>query len=195
MGGRAYHGLTSWNFEGRDAHNGKAPTQEEINQDPAWRLMGAKESIYHNNNIGLPERKYVRDDPSSKFGGLEAVIDGDTNQPMQAGPYQATYNYCNPAKGGITDFSGEGIARNLGHMALDVVPYWFGGTVRGEEGTNFAQRMLGPETYKKAGEKWDGVKSGVGNQLSRVGRGLSAGWRGLTSWAGAKPDETAPQQE
>ena len=99
--GKAYHGLTDWAFEGRDLHNGKAPTQEEVNADPSWRLMGPKETIYHDNNKGAHERKYVRDDPNSflGLGGKEAVFDGDTGKPMEAGPYQATYNYINPAKG------------------------------------------------------------------------------------------------
>ena len=67
-GSKLYHDLTAWNFEGRDAHNGHAPTQDEINQDPSWRLMGPKETIYHDNNKGAAERKYVKDDPSSLFG-------------------------------------------------------------------------------------------------------------------------------
>ena len=191
LGSRAYTGLTAWNFEGRDRHNGHAPTQAEIDQDPSWRLMGPKETIYHDNNVGAPERKYVRDDPSSTLGlgGREAVIDGDTGRPMEAGPYQATYNYVNPAAGGMGDLSLGGIGRNLGHLALDVIPYWFGGTVRGDEGTTFGQRVLGPENYKKAGEKWDGVKRWTGDAMdtardgiSSIGSGIAAGWDRLTSW-------------
>ncbi len=196
VGSKVYHGLTDWNFEGRDAHNGKSPTQEEISQDPSWRLMGPKETIYHDNNRGAAERKYVRDDPGSTLGlgGKEAVIDGDTGKPMEAGPYQATYNYCNPAKGGIGDMSLGGIGRNLGHFALDVIPYWFGGTVRGDEGTTFGQRMLGPENYKKANEKWEGAKGWVGDKLSGVGKGISAGWHGLTDWMGGKDTDQQHDQ-
>lgn len=197
LGQKAYHGLTAWNFEGRDAHNGQAPTQAKIDKDDSWHLLGRKESIYHDNNLGKPERKYVKDDPTSflGLGGKEAVIDGDTGKPMQAGPYQATYNYVNPAKGGLADHSVSGIARNLGHFALDVVPYWFGGTVRGDEGTNLPQRVLGPENYKKAGEKWEGAKSWAGSKLSSVGKGLSSGLHGLTGWTGAKTPTPEPHHD
>ncbi len=197
LGSKAYRGLTAWNFEGRDANNGKAPTQAEIDQDRSWRQLGHKESIYHDNNKGAPERKYVKDDPDSLLGlgGKEAVIDGDTGKAMAAGPYQATYNYCNPAAGGIADRSPRGIARNVGHVLADVVPYWFGGTVRGDEGTNFAQRMLGPENYNKVGEKWSGAKNWAGGKLSSVGKGISTGLHGLTGWAGAKTHKAEPQHE
>lgn len=196
-GSKLYHDLTAWNFEGRDAKNGKVPTQEEINQDPSWRLMGPKETIYHDNNKGAAERKYVKDDPNSflGLGGKEAVIDGDTGKAMEAGPYQATYNYVNPAKGGMKDLSLEGIGRNLGHLALDVVPYWFGGTVRGDEGTTFGQRVLGPETYKKASDTWDGAKSWVGDKVSGAGKKLSAGWHGLTDWFGSKDKDQQPDKQ
>lgn len=190
-GSKLYHDLTAWNFEGRDAHNGHAPTQDEISQDPSWRLMGPKETIYHDNNKGAAERKYVKDDPSSLFGlgGKEAVIDGDTGKAMEAGPYQATYNYCNPAKGGIKDLSLEGVARNVGHFALDVVPYWFGGTVRGDEGTTAGQRVLGPENYQKASEAWAGAKNWVGDKASSVGKTLKASWGGLSDWFGSKDND------
>lgn len=197
MGKKLYHDLTAWNFEGRDAKNGQAPTQDEINQDPSWRLMGPKETIYHDNNKGAAERKYVKDDPNSfmGLGGKEAVIDGDTGKAMEAGPYQATYNYINPAKGGMKDLSLEGIGRNLGHFALDVVPYWFGGTVRGDEGTTFGQRVMGPENYKKASDKWDGAKSWVGDKVSGVGKKLSAGWDGLTGWFGGKDKDSESEKQ
>jgi hypothetical protein len=197
LGNKAYHGLTDWAFEGRDAHNGKAPSQEDINKDPSWRLMGPKETIYHDNNRGAAERKYVKDDPSSfmGLGGKEAVIDGDTGKPMEAGPYQATYNYVNPAKGGMGDHSLGGIGRNLGHLALDVIPYWFGGTVRGDEGTTFGQRMLGPENYKKAGEKWDGAKSWASDKIGSVGKGIKSGWHGLTGWIGGKEKDHSDDKE
>lgn len=197
LGSKAYHGLTAWNFEGRDAHNGVAPSLAEVQSDKSWRELGHKESIYHDNNRGLPERKFVQDDPKSflGLGGKEAVIDGDTGKPMESGPYQATYNYCNPAAGGIADHSLGGIARNLGHVAVDVVPYWFGGTVRGDEGTTVGQRMLGPEAYKKIGDKWEGAKSRLSGGLSSVGKGISAGWHGLTGWAGAKTHKPEPHHD
>ena len=188
LGSKGYHGLTDWAFEGRDRNNGRAPTQAEIDQDPSWRLMGPKETFYHDNNRGAAERKYVRDDPNSflGLGGTEAVIDGDTGRPMEAGPYQATYNYVNPAKGGMGDLSLGGIGRNLGHLALDVIPYWFGGTVRGDEGTNFAQRVLGPETYKKAGAAWDGATNWVGDKASGIGHAVGDAWDGTKNWVGNK---------
>lgn len=172
-----YNGLTGWNFEGRDDANKLHPSQAELDSDERWKLLGEKESIYHDNNIGAKERKYVRDDPDSflGLGGYEAVVDGDTGLPMEAGPYQATYNYINPSKDGMGDMSLGGIGRNLGHLALDVVPYWFGGTVRGDEGTNFGQRMLGPKNYEKAGQMWDGASSWLGDTASGIGTGIRNG--------------------
>jgi hypothetical protein len=183
--------LTSWNFEGRDARNGPALPEETIKQDPAWRQMGAAETIYHDNHHGTPERKYVKENPNSflGLGGQEAVFDGDTGQTMERGPYQATYNYVNPAKGGIKDLSLEGIGRNLGHFALDVVPYWFGGTVRGDEGTTFGQRVLGPEKYEKASDAWQGAKGFVSDKASAAGKKLSAGWDTVSGWFGGKDEE------
>ena len=76
LGSKGYHGLTDWAFEGRDRNNGRAPTQAEIDQDPSWRLMGPKETFYHDNNRGAAERKYVRDDPNSflGLGGTESSM-------------------------------------------------------------------------------------------------------------------------
>lgn len=182
----AYHDLTAWHFEGRDARNGPAPPESEMKN--GWTKMGPKETVYHDNNRGEAERKYVKEVDSGflGLGGQEAVYDGDTDQPMERGAYQATYNYCNPAKDGLKDKSLSGIGRNLGHFALDVVPYWFGGTVRGDEGTTFGERVVGPENYKWAQDKWAGAKDFVGDKAAGVGQGLKSGWDKATGWLGSK---------
>ena len=181
-----YDRLTSWHFEGRDARNGPPPSLEELELDRSWRQLGETESSYHQNEDGVQDFKYVNDEPAGMFGigGKEAVIDGATGLPMETGPYQATYNYCNPAAGGIKDMSPTGILRNAGHLALDMVPYYLGGTVRGDEGTTFAQRVMGQEKYEAASEAWDGARGWVADTASGVGEGVSNGWNGLKDWAG-----------
>ena len=66
--------------------------------------MPADLSVYHDNEIGRPELKYITND------GKEAVFDGDTLQSITAPRYIATYNYVPlyelPSSGaGITNYA------------------------------------------------------------------------------------------
>jgi hypothetical protein len=127
-----YNKLTGWHFEGRGAQNGPHPTYDQVRtQGSGWQLLGPSQSIYHDNGVGQPELKYIH--PS----GREAVFDGDTLQPITDPRYAGTYNYVNPAQapenwynvGGWLSFSVLG----AGHLVTDVVPYWLGGNVRGND--------------------------------------------------------------
>ena len=125
-----YHGLTDWHFEGRDALNKPQPTQEELNAaDSSWKLLPKEMSVFHDNKVGDPEKKYVHPD------GSEAVIDGDTGEHVTDPKYMGTYNYVNPMAwgdvNGITDVPAF-LGKNVGHFFADVVPYFFGGNVRGD---------------------------------------------------------------
>ena len=127
-----YSKSTGWHFEGRVARNGTHPTYDQVRtQGSGWQLLGPSQSIYHDNGVGQPELKYIH--PS----GREAVFDGDTLQPVTDPRYAGTYNYVSPAQapenwynvGGWFDFS----MRGAGHLVTDVVPYWLGGNVRGND--------------------------------------------------------------
>ena len=173
----AYNGVTGFNFEGRDARNARmgTPTLDELTaEDSPWREMSAGETIYHDNNDAHPERKFIRDDPDSflGLGGYEYVHDGATNAPMEPGALQATYNYINPAEGGMGDLSPEGIFRNVGHVVADVIPYILGGTVRGDEGNNMLERAVGPANYES-----------ITNTVGGIGDSISSGWDSVTGWA------------
>jgi hypothetical protein len=130
----AYHGLTDWHFEGRAAHNGAPPpdsalpTAEGAPNADGWQLLPEWMSVYHDDGVGAKERKYINSD------GREAVRDGDTGAEVTDPRYMATYNYVNPMSwdqahgaSGVAEFG----ARSVGHFAADVLPYWFGGNVRG----------------------------------------------------------------
>ena len=129
---RVWNALTGWHFEGRTARNGTPPTYDQARaQGSGWQLLGPAQSIYHDNGVGQPELKYIH--PS----GREVVFNGDTLQPITDPRYAGTYNYVNPAPapenwynvGGWLSFAGRGV----GHLVTDVVPYWMGGNVRGND--------------------------------------------------------------
>ena len=126
--------LTNWHFEGRHRRNAKPDGLEEL-EGSLWTELPHHLSIYHDDGVGERERKFIRADPDSRFGlgGHEAIWNPDKEAQIEEGAYRATYNYVNPG----------GVVRNLGHVLLDVVPYWFGGTQRGDEGTTFIQRVTG----------------------------------------------------
>ena len=128
-GSAAYHGLTDWHFEGRQARNGAPPSDAELH-DPkgGWSELPPWMTVYHDNGVGAPEHKYINPD------GRESVRDGDTGAEVTDPRYMATYNYCNPMKwedahgvGGVAEFA----ARSVGHFGADILPYWLGGNVRG----------------------------------------------------------------
>ena len=90
--------------------------------------------IFHDNKVGSPELKYIHPD------GREAVFSTDqtgTYQPYTDPRYMATYNYINPAPKGDSWYDVGGWlnwgVKGVGHGAVDVVPYWFGGNVRGDD--------------------------------------------------------------
>jgi hypothetical protein len=126
--------LSRWHFEGRHRRNKKPQGLAEL-QSGLWTEMSKAMSVYHDDGKGAAERKFVRASEESflGLGGHEAIWNPDTNSLIEEGAYRATYNYVNPG----------GILRGLGHVMLDVVPYWFGGTQRGNEGTTFVQRLTG----------------------------------------------------
>lgn len=134
VGNAAYHGLTDWHFEGRDARNGTAPNQADLPSAPGapnaggWQQLPPAMSVFHDNGVGAPERKYINAD------GRESVKDGDTGAEVSDPRYKATYNYVNPmtwdnahGAAGVGEFA----ARNTGHFFADVLPYLIGGNVRG----------------------------------------------------------------
>ncbi len=86
-----------------------------------WRLLSAKQSIYHNNGVGKPELKYITAD------GREAVFDGDTLQPVTDPRYMGTYNYSPlyelPDNAGAIDYL-KWANSGLGHFLCDMVPYY-----------------------------------------------------------------------
>ena len=131
----AYTKATGWHFEGRLTRNRSRPTHGEARDpDHGWRKMPPEEAIFHDNKVGSPEEKYIHP------GGREAVFSSDqtgTYQPYTDPRYMGTYNYINPAPKGdsLTDVDGwlNWGVKGAGHVAVDVVPYWFGGNVRGEE--------------------------------------------------------------
>ncbi len=139
--GRVRLVLTGWHFEGRHRRNRPpAGLEELIDMDGPWRELSKAESIYHDNQVGKPERKFVCKAEGSflGLGGCEAIWDPDAAKLIRQGPYRATYNYVNPGPWTRP----AGLFRNVGHLVFDVVPYWFGGTERGEE-TTFRQRLTG----------------------------------------------------
>ena len=130
LGSDLCHGLTGGHFEGREARNGPAPSQEELSDTRSqWQLLPESMSIFHDNGEGSPEKKYINPD------GREAVMDGDTNAPVTDPRYMPTYNCVKPMAWDNVHGLGDGpefAGRNVGHFFAHVVPYRIGGNVRGE---------------------------------------------------------------
>ncbi len=127
---RAYTPLTSWHFEDRSARNVNLPNYEHVtSEDRNWRKAPQHESIFHDNAEGSPELKYVHPD------GREVIYDGDTKQIITDPRFAGTYNYVvpSPFPNDLGDVSGglKYISTRIGHGLVDVLPYFFGGTVRG----------------------------------------------------------------
>lgn len=124
-----YMKLTRFHFEGREEKNGGPPTYEELTASGSkWKLLPKAMSVFHDNGIGKPELKFVHPD------GREAVVDGDTHEPITDARYMPTFNYVNPmpmdeihGPVDLVKFAGK----NLGHFVADVLPYAVGGNVRG----------------------------------------------------------------
>ena len=123
FGYSVYYDATYFHFEGREALNGKHPSYEEVTaSDSEWRLLPPEESIFHDNNIGKPEEKYIMDN------GREAVFDGDTHLPMTDSRYMATYNYVSlyevPSSGATALDYVYCVVSYVGHGVCDVLPYY-----------------------------------------------------------------------
>ncbi|MCC3358122.1 hypothetical protein [Bacillus sp. REN16] len=119
-----------FHYEQRDQMNGPHPTYQEA-KDPGlgWIELPESMSIFHDDNNGKPERKFIHPD------GREAVFDGDTLEPVTDARYKGTYNYINPtiapkgfpnSKQDILDWVEYGKA-GLGHVVTDVIPYYMVG--------------------------------------------------------------------
>lgn len=115
-----YYDATKWHFEDRIAANGEHPTYDEVKNDTEWTLLPRSQSLYHIDDVGKDELKYVHPD------GREAVFNGDTLNPMLDSQYMATYNYVAlmplPDNPSITDYVAYGV-RWIGHGICDVAPY------------------------------------------------------------------------
>ena len=122
----AYYNATKWHFEDRSEKNGKHPKYSEVTaRNSGWNLLPKNQSLYHDNDVGKPELKYITND------GKEAVFDGDTLEPITDPRYIATYNYCPlyqmPSTGaGISDYT-QLIGSGMGHFFADMVPYYLTG--------------------------------------------------------------------
>ena len=124
--------LSKWHFEGRDTRNGIHPTYAQVTaKNTKWRLLSPGESIFHDNGVGKPEKKFIHPD------GREAVFDGDCLCAVTDPKYKPTYNYVNPGKKprGWYDVKGwnDYAHRAIGHGVTDVLPYIIGGNDRGKD--------------------------------------------------------------
>lgn len=96
--------------------------------EPQWRKLPPNQSIYHDNNVGSPEVKYIHPD------GREAVFSADMTgyyEPYVDPRYMATFTSPFPEwynVGGYLDAYVSG----QDHMMFDVLPYMVGGNVRGD---------------------------------------------------------------
>ena len=121
-----YYNATKWHFEGREERNGEHPTYQEVKvEDSGWTELPENQSIYHDNGIGNPEKKFTHTD------GREAVFDGDTLEPVTDPKYIATYNYCPLYKepessAGVSDYIKIGVTA-VGHFFADMLPYYLTG--------------------------------------------------------------------
>ena len=131
--------IPPWHFERRHDNNAQPAGLAELagSEGPEWTELSKSLSIYHDDGVGASERKFVRPNNDSflGLGGHEAVWNPDTQTLIKEGPFRATYNYVHP----------DGIFGGFGHVIFDVIPYWFGGTERGDEGTTVFQRVTGSD--------------------------------------------------
>jgi len=113
-----YSILTELHFEQRENLNGIHPTFDEVSADDSgWIELSPEESIYHDNGVGAPERKFVHPD------GREAVFDGDTLLPITDPDYIATYNYGPYVPLEYAENLGEFIIDARDHLVMDILPY------------------------------------------------------------------------
>ena len=117
-----YYNATRFHFEDRIVANGQHATYDAVKENSEWRLLPREESLYHIDDKGKDELKYIHPD------GREAVFNGDTLEPMTDPRYMATYNYVAlyelpNTNASVRDYIKYGLSY-VGHFAIDVVPYW-----------------------------------------------------------------------
>ena len=116
-----YYNATKWHFEDRIDANGEHPAYSQVESDKEWSLLPRDQSLYHIDDVGKDELKFVHPD------GREAVFNGDTLEPMLDSRYMATYNYVAlmplPDNPGMMDYIAYGVCW-VGHGVTDVLPYW-----------------------------------------------------------------------
>ena len=116
-----YYNATKWHFEDRIDANGEHPAYSQVESDEEWSLLPRDQSLYHIDDVGKDELKFVHPD------GREAVFNGDTLEPMLDSRYMATYNYVAlmplPDNPGMMDYIAYGVCW-VGHGVTDVLPYW-----------------------------------------------------------------------
>lgn len=136
----AWHGLTDWHFEGRDAHNGPAPSAADLNGNGWVRQPEWMAALHQDPDHAGSEVKYVNADGRESI--RYANPDGSDAGEVTDDRYRGTYNYVNP--GVWDDLRNQGVvagvpvggaaewaARGVGHFAADILPWYLGGTVRG----------------------------------------------------------------
>ncbi len=126
-------GLSDWHFESRDANNTDLPANvSDITEGDGWTELTVDQSIFHDDPATPdPERKFIHSD------GREAVYNPETGELVTDPRYAGTYNYVNPAPmpDDASDIGGwlSWTFRGIGHGVADVLPYFFGGNVRGPD--------------------------------------------------------------
>jgi RHS repeat-associated protein len=133
-----YEKVTESHFEGRDALNVDLPTYDEASKEGSgWTLLSEDLSVYHQNETGSAELKYINED------GREAVytkdFSGDDSYQLYTDPrYKGTYNYVTPANKPepiknlkdvprLTSQAANFLNKGAGHVVKDVVPYYLTG--------------------------------------------------------------------
>ena len=133
-----YYNATKWHFEDRIEANGEHPTHEEVNETNSdWRLLPKSESLYHIDDVGKDELKYVHPD------GREAVFNGDTLEPMTDPRYMGTYNYVTiqelPENAEYRDYIAVA-GSYVGHFFADVLPYYL--TLKSNTREQFEEKII-----------------------------------------------------
>lgn len=123
--------LGDWHFSGRDQHNSDLPATVSDVGD-GWTELTAAQAVFHDDpETAGPERKFIHVD------GREAVYNPETGELVTDPRYAGTYNYVNPAPVPENPWDVGGWAswtfRGIGHGVTDVIPYFFGGNVRGPD--------------------------------------------------------------
>ena len=114
-----WYDATYFHFEGREQLNQPYPSYEEVTaENSLWILLPPEQSIYHDNGVGAPEKKYIHPD------GREAVFDGDTHEPVTDPQYMATYNYSVPYYNPEEGLTVKTVTSYFLHFVKDMLPYY-----------------------------------------------------------------------